>query len=196
MMQTALGKKLPIFVTEWNGDSGAGKFNTWDRAAYLGHSMYWLQESNVEKTTFFRIEPYAGVNSSLTTHDGTWRYSGRVMKMFSMLPMNRVNVSMAPRDTVMLGSADGSKMAAFVSRASDSPAPLAVELQFQTWFTQLYGKYTVTVYTEDQTTADQDYKLKPTATYTGKSDAGETVKTSITLASKSVNLVVVEFNKE
>ena len=103
---------------------------------------------------------------------------------------------MAPKDTVILGSADDNKMAAFIARASNDNTVMNLDLEFQTWNTNLSGKYTITTYIEDQTTSDADNKLQSVSVSTGKTDLNEALKAVVKLNPKSVAFVIVEFNNK
>lgn len=74
---------MPIFLTEWNlVGNNPPPWGGDQVASYFVASEYWLQKSPIDKSLFFRVEPYNNTNASLLDSNGK---KNNVAEIFSIL---------------------------------------------------------------------------------------------------------------
>jgi len=184
-----LGKRVPLFLTEWNLNATAPWGTRANLAAYMATAMYWMQDSPIEKATFFRIEPFYYCGPVLTSAN-EWTTCARVFWMYSSMPRERINTSAIPGNAGVTASRDQKRVAVMVSRYDlNSTANLTHRLYIQNHGRK--GAYKLTIYTEDSSNADRLGRPVPTKSTTGTTDGGQIV-VDLTLEPSSVALVVIE----
>lgn len=85
MVENGLSEK-PIFLTEWNlaGNNPA----PWGKDqvnSYFVASVYWLKKSYIDKSLFFRVEPYNNTNASLLDSNGNKNNVGDIFSILNAL---------------------------------------------------------------------------------------------------------------
>ncbi len=185
-----LGKRIPIFLTEWNLNAN----NLWgtkaNLAAYTANALFWMQDSPIEQANFFRVEPYGAADSSVLTSDNQWRTPARILWMYSAMPRQRINTSALPFGVGVLASRDEKRVAIMVSRYDiGSTANLTHRLYIKNHGRT--GNYKLTIYTEDNANADRLGKPVTTKELTGSTDGSEIVL-ELNLEPSSVVFVVIE----
>ncbi len=185
-----LGKRLPIFLTEWNLNAN----NLWgtkaNLAAYMASSLFWMQDSPIEQANFFRVEPFGYADSSVLTSENEWRAPARIFRMYSLMPRPRVNTSALPVNVGVIASREGSRTAVMVSRYDiGSTTNLTHRLYINNHCHT--GSYKLTIYTEDSTNADRLGRLVPSKKVIETTD-GSRIVVDLNLEPSSVAFVVIE----
>ena len=109
-------KDVPILVTEWNLNAERGEGTAAQQAAFMGGALFWLQESPATAAMFFRVENYKGLGRSVLDEKLRPLATARVLKMFTMLPRQRVNVADEPAYVTVLAAREKDRVVAMISR--------------------------------------------------------------------------------
>jgi xylan 1,4-beta-xylosidase len=186
------GKRPELIWSEWNHLVDCPGPDLEKQASYMGSALYWMQESVAEKAMFFRIEPYVKRGeSSLETvlnEDNKIQVSGRILKMFLMLPDQRINVSNYPRDTFILAAKDEKRLAIMITRrdfASDKDIRLNLEVLAPSPEDR---NFMVEKYVEDRNSSDAKGFRKPMVLKNQKIEQGR-ARVSVLLKNHSVALL-------
>lgn len=191
-LHTKYFKKKPELIwSEWNHLVDYPRPELEKQASYMGSALYWMQESVAEKAMFFRIEPYVKRGeSSLETvlnEDNEIQVSGRILKMFLMLPDQRVNVSNYPRDTFILAAKDEKRLAIMIARR-DFGAQKDIRLNLDILVPCSNRNYLVEKYIEDKNSSDTKGLREPVILKDQKIEQGR-ARVSILLKNHSVALL-------
>lgn len=118
---------IPIFLTEWNlvgnrpAPGGKDQVNS-----YFIASLYWLKKSQVDKSLFFRVEPYNNTNASLLDYNGN---KNTVGDFFSILNNSSFsNISM--KNNVYLFSSDSRQEIILSNYDLDDVEPKNITIHF------------------------------------------------------------------
>jgi len=190
------GKDVPMIITEWNLDAEYVNSTFIQQAAFMGSSLYWLQESPIQRACFFRVEDYKGMHRSVLNDQFEWLAPARVLAMFTMLPEHRISVCDEPAGVTVLAGRDSRRVAAMVSRYDHANPACKIAPKMTFLHHEHKGPYTITVYQEDAKTAGKPGKLVPTSVAKGTADGQAPITATLELENFSVGLVVVDLLPE
>jgi xylan 1,4-beta-xylosidase len=185
------GKRPELIWSEWNHLVDCPRPELEKQASYMGSALYWMQESVAEKAMFFRIEPYVKRGeSSLETvlnEDNKIQVSGRILKMFLMLPDQRINVSTFPPNTAILAATGKNRLAIMITRR-DFGAQKDIRLNFDIRVSCSNRNYLVEKYIEDKDSSDARGLREPVILKDQKIEQGR-ARVSVLLKNHSVALL-------
>src|SRR5258708_2561814 len=151
----------PVFFTEWNLDSQSLIETQAQHAAYMAAALYWMQTSPyVTGANYFRMEEYplqppggqyGTGNRSMLNSAYQIIEPGRVLTMFSMLPVNQVQATFLNTNGITaLAAKDDSRSTLATMISNTGTATTDLILSFQGLDSS--KTCTTTVYIEDSTT--------------------------------------------
>jgi hypothetical protein len=150
-----LGRDVPLFLTEWNA---VGERPTEPRAkvgAYVAASLYWMQESPIDASFIFRVQPYRDTLGSLYNGRGEISSVGRIFRMFTELPDQRINlVTVIPGLDGLAARSGADKLAVLLARHDPRRPEVIVDNIITVPNHGLEGRYRLTLQVEDAGTAE------------------------------------------
>jgi xylan 1,4-beta-xylosidase len=185
-------KEVPIFYSEWNLQAESDRMPAVKQAAFMGSAYFWMQESPVTGSMFFRIENYSGTRGALLDDQYQPRVAFRILKMFTMLEKTRVNVRDVHGDVTVLAGRSNKKLTVMISRFNpDSSSPMRNQIVLLASH-GFSGPCRVTTYLENAETAGKIGPLVPKTQTTMQADPAGIRVGPIPMENYSVALVVIE----
>ncbi|AHF93962.1 hypothetical protein OPIT5_01460 [Opitutaceae bacterium TAV5] len=157
-----LGRDVPLFLTEWNCVGERPAEPRVKVGAYVGAAFYWMQESPIDAAFLFRVQPYRDTLGSLYNAKGETGMVGRIFRMFSGLPEERINlVTVAPGVTGLAARSGNDRIAILLARFDPDRGNVVVDNTLAIPGHGLTGRYRLTLHLEDAATADTYGERQP-----------------------------------
>ena len=130
--EAAFGRRVPVFISEWNMNGERADGTPAQHAAFLAASLFWMQESGLSGACFFCAENYRDLKRGLLDDQVRPVQAARVLAMFVRLPAQRVDARWNNPEFTVLAGRGGGKLGVMVSRnsaaAAAGPAALTLKL--------------------------------------------------------------------
>lgn len=184
-------REVPIFYTEWNLPAESDSaFSAIQQAAFMGSAFYWLQESPAAGAMFFRVEKYRALGALLDEQfrpQAPWR----IMKLFTQLPAQRVQVQGVGNGITVLAAREPGRLAVLLSRYDTAPGARAVEKTLTLYGHGFTGSCRLTIRRETAASAASPGPWPPAAPTVLAVTAGQPISVPLPLEPYAVAWVEI-----